>query len=295
MRLSAALFLFAAPLAAQPYVHPTAAATYHGRTGQLDVKVPRTGVLPAVDGRLDDPAWKEAAVLTGFSQYSPVDRQPAEDSTEILVMYSDYAIYFGIRAFESHGAVAANLADRDRIGSNDHVELYLDTFNDRRRSLLFAVNALGIQSDGTFIEGAGLDRSPDFQFESKGRVTEYGYEVEIRIPFKAIRYQQTPSQEWGIQVLRRVMHSGHEQTWTPAERGAPSFLEQSGKLLDLNGLKRGLVMDLNPVMTASRPGGPVSATDPTWRYRGQDPEFGGNVRWGVTPNISASGTINPDF
>ena len=48
--------------------------------------------------------------------------------------------------------------------SNDHVELYLDTFNDHRRSLLFAVNAFGIQSDGTFIEGSGIDRSPDFNF-----------------------------------------------------------------------------------------------------------------------------------
>jgi hypothetical protein len=91
------------------------------------------------------------------------------------------------------------------------------------------------------------------------------------------------------------MHSGQEQTWTAAERGAASFLEQSGRLAGLTGLKRGLVMDVNPVMTASRPGGPTSPTNSAWRYRGQDPEYGGNLRWGITPNISASGTINPDF
>ena len=295
MKALVALLFLSAPVLAQPYVPPAAAPTYHGRTRQLDVKVPRTTALPSVDGRLDDAAWSEAAILTGFSQFAPVDRLPAEDSTDVLVMYSDHAIYFGIRAHEGHGAVSATLADRDRISSNDHVELYLDTFNDRRRSLIFAVNALGIQSDGTFTEGAGYDRSPDFRFESKGRVTEYGYEVEIRIPFSAIRYQDTPTQQWGIQVMRRVMHSGQEQTWTPAERGGVSFLEQSGKLQDLSGLKRGLVMDINPVMTASAPGAPISATDPTWRYNRQDPEFGGNVRWAVTPNISASGTVNPDF
>lgn len=286
MRIPVALLLLAAPAAAQ---------TFHGRNGQIDVRVPKIQSSPAIDGRLDETAWRDAAVLTGFSQYQPVDRQPAADSTEVLVMYGDHAIYFGIRAFEAHGAVAATLADRDRITSNDHVELYLDTFDDRRRSLMFAVNALGIQGDGTYVEGNGVDRSPDFQFQSKGRVTDYGYEVEVRIPFSAIRYQQTSVQQWGIQVLRRVMHSGHEQTWTAAERGAPSFLEQSGRLQGLTGLKRGLVMDVNPVMTASRPGGPISATDPTWRYRRQDPEFGGNVRWGITPNVSASGTINPDF
>ena len=102
-------------------------------------------------------------------------------------------------------------------------------------------------------------------------------------------------QQWGIQVVRRVMHSGHEQTWTPAERGAASFLEQSGTLEGLTSLKRGLVMDVNPVMTATNRGGPASAADPSWRYKGQDPEFGGNVRWGVTPNVSLNATVNPDF
>ena len=247
MKLAVPLLLFAVPLIAQPSA-PAAGAppVYHGLNRQLAVKVPRTAAAPSIDGRLDDAAWSEAAVLTGFSQFSPVDRQAAEDSTDVLVMYSDHEIFFGVRAFERHGAVSATLADRDRIGSNDHVELYLDTFNDRRRSLIFAVNALGIQSDGTFTEGAGYDRSPDFRFESKGRVTDFGYEVEIRIPFSAIRYQDTPVQEWGIQVMRRVMHSGQEQTWTPAERGATSFLEQSGKLQELSGLKRGLGRDDAP-------------------------------------------------
>jgi hypothetical protein len=278
-----------------PALAPTPPTIYHGRGGQTNALVPKSQATLQVDGRLDESAWHEAAVLTGFSQYQPVDRQPAADSTEVLVLYTERAIYFGIRAFEAHGTVRATLADRDRIASNDHVELYLDTFDDRRRALLFAVNALGIQSDGTYIEGAGVDRSPDFLFDSKGRVTPYGYEVEIRIPFKSIRYQQTLVQQWGIQVLRRVMHSGHEETWTPTERGAPSFLEQSGRLLGLTGVKRGLVMDANPVMTASSRGSPRSATDSTWRYRQQDPEFGGTVRWGVTSNVSVTGTVNPDF
>ena len=74
----------------------------------------------------------QAARLSGFSQYQPSDGRPAEERTDVLVWYGPDAIYFGIRAYERHGAVAATLADRDRISSNDHVELYLDTFNDHR-------------------------------------------------------------------------------------------------------------------------------------------------------------------
>ncbi|MDA1081493.1 MAG: DUF5916 domain-containing protein [Gemmatimonadetes bacterium] len=270
--------------------------SYNGRAGQLDVQVPKVQADFKIDGHLDEEAWSGASMLTGFSQFEPVDRQPADDSTEVLVLYTDYAIYFGIRAFERHGTVVATLADRDKIGSNDHIQLILDTFNDRRRALVFSANPLGVQADGTLTDGQhGADLSPDFIFESKGRVTPDGYEIEVRIPFKNIRYQQTDIQQWGVQVLRRVTHSGHIQSWTPAERGAPSFLTQSGTFTGLTGLKRGLVLEANPVMTAVSRGGPRSTTDRSWQYRRDDPEFGGTVRWGVTPNMSLNATANPDF
>ncbi len=270
-------------------------STYHGRSGELNVTVPSVAEAPHIDGILDDAVWANAALLTGFSQYSPADGVPAADSTEVLVMYGSDAIYFGVRAFEPHGGVVATLADRDRIAANDHVQLFLDTFADRRRALVFAVNPLGVQSDGTYTDGVGPDLNPDFVFESRGRVTEGGYEVEILIPFKSIRYQQTEEQRWGIQVVRRVMHSGHEQTWTPADRSASSFLGQSGTLEGLNGLRRGLVLDVNPVSTARATGAPRAGSGTAWAYDAERPELGGNVRWGVTPNISLNATVNPDF
>jgi hypothetical protein len=277
---------------------PVPPAIFHGRRGQLELTPPRLDADVLIDGRLDEEVWTRAAVLTGFSQYAPVDRLPAEDSTEVLVWYSEHAIHFGIRAFEPHGSVIATRADRDRIGGDDHIQITLDTFNDRRRALVFAVNPLGVQSDGVLTEGSGsssLDLNPDFMFESRGRVTEFGYEVEIRIPFRSLRYQPQSVQDWGINVTRRVQHSGHEQTWTPAERSAASFLAQSGTLVGLTELKRGLVLDVNPVMTASSAGTPRPGTDGGWRYGPTEPEFGGNLRWGVTSNLTMNATYNPDF
>lgn len=268
---------------------------FHGRLGQTQVAMPRVAVDIEVDGRLNERAWQDAAMLTGFSQYSPIDRLPAADSTEVLVMYDERAIYFGIRAFEPHGPAIASRADRDRIDSDDHVQILLDTFDDHRRALTFAVNPFGVQSDGTFTDGAGADLSPDFVFESSGRVTDYGYDVEVRIPFRSLRYQQVAVQQWGINVIRRVQHSGHEQTWTPVERGQASFLAQSGTLTGLSSLRRGLVLDVNPVMTARADGAPASPTDPAWHYDRERPEFGGNIRWGVTPNLTMNAAVNPDF
>ena len=125
------------------------APVYRGSARELDVAIPRIETSVQVDGELDEPVWRQAARLTGFSQYIPADGRPAEDSTEVLVWYAPDAIHFGIRAFEAHGAVVrATLADRDNIDRDDQIQLLLDTYADHRRALLFAVNPLGVQQDG---------------------------------------------------------------------------------------------------------------------------------------------------
>src|SRR6266480_625302 len=221
------------------------------------------GTTLKIDGVLDEPAWSRAALLTGFSQYRPADGRPAEDSTDVLAWYAPDAIYFGIRAFEPHGhVVRATLADRDNIDADDHVAILLDTYLDHRRATMFAVNPLGVQEDGVWSDGvaagaaggpsaggrfdATIDLNPDYVYESRGRVTERGYEVEVRIPFKSLRYQSADPQDWGIQLVRSVQHSGYEETWTPAVRANASFLIQSGRLVGLGALQRGLAATAHP-------------------------------------------------
>ena len=297
--------LVAAALLAQA---PPSAA-FDGRANQLDVAIPRIEDGVEVDGALDEPVWQRAARLSGFSQYAPVDNRPAEQRTEVLVWYSPTAIHFGIRGYAAPGSVRATLAQRDRIESDDAVELYLGTFNDRRQALLFGVNPLGVQFDGALTEGSrgtagggfgGLtggresaDLSQDFVFDSKGRLTEFGYEIEVRIPFKTLRYQPQAKQDWTLHVIRRVQSSGHEDSWAPAGRNASSFLAQSGTLKGLTGLRRGIVLDLTPVVTARADGS--RAPDGEWGYDTSRPDFGGNVRWGVTSNLTLNATVNPDF
>jgi len=123
--------------------------------GRPTVTLPRIEATVTIDGKLDEPVWSQAARLTGFSQYEPVDGRPAEERTDVLVWYAPNAIYFGIRAYDRQPtAIRASRADRDNIDSDDYVIIYLDTFNDRRRAFFFSVNPLGIQQDGVRSEGA---------------------------------------------------------------------------------------------------------------------------------------------
>ena len=245
--------------------------------------------------------------LTGFSQYAPDDGRAANEETEVLVWYSPTAVHFGLRAHAKPGTVRATLADRDRIDADDWIQIYLGTFNDGRQATVIGVNPLGVQLDGAVVEsgnrgGSGFgglgggrvppDLSPDFAFQSKGKLTGFGYQIEVRIPFRSLRYQSAKTQDWNLHVVRRLQAAGHEDSWSPARRSAASFLDQSGTLVGLTGLQRGLVMDVNPVLTARVDG---AQGGDGWNYSGDRPDAGANVRWGMTPNVTLNATVNPDF
>ena len=297
----AAVALFSCPAAAQQRI-------YHARQKQTTAEVPHLeDDTIRVDGVLDEGAWRKAALLTGFSNYLPIDNRPADDSTEIYVWYTSRDLYFGVRAFEHHGSVHATLAARDKIDSDDYIQFVLDTFNDRRRAFIFGVNPLGAQADGVRTEGfnppqprgqtfggnpaANIDLSPDFVFESKGRLVEGGYEIEVRIPLKSIRFQGTDEQKWALNVVRYVQHTGYQQTWMPTRRGAASFLVQSGTLTGFKSLRRDVVTEINPELTESLAGAPA---DDGWSY-GSKANLGGNARLRLAPNITLNATVRPDF
>src|SRR6185312_1935679 len=207
-----------------------AGGIYNGRAGQWLVQIPRIDEPIPVDGTLSAPVWQRASLLTGFSEYTPVDGQPPVDSTEVLIWYSPTALYLGIRAFEAHGAVHVTLASRDNIGNDDHIHIIISPFIHSRQALNFGVNPFGVQSDGTITEGAtstsgyGItsqtgapptDLSPDFVWDSKGHLTPFGYEVVVRIPFRSIKFPARDPQDWGINVQRDIHHAGQTDSWYP--------------------------------------------------------------------------------
>lgn len=298
-----------APLPPAPGEAPPG-GVFHGRQGATQVPLPRQDATVTVDGRLDEAAWKNAATLTGFSQFYPNDGAPAHDSTEVLVWYSGTALHVGIRAFAAPGTVRATLADRDKISQDDNIQLFLGTYNDSRQALVFAVNPFGIQSDGVLTETGSAssggflantsraretpDLAPDYVWQSKGRLTDTGYEVELVIPFKSLRYRAADVQTWQLNVVRTVQATGYEETWTPARRASASFLAQSGRLTGLTSLQRGLTVDLIPTITSSATGTPGPRAG-SWQYDASRPELGGSARWGITSNLTLSATANPDF
>ena len=220
--------------------------------------------------------------------------------------YSPTALHVGIRAYAAPGTVRATLADRDKMFNDDYIGIFIGTFNDGRQATVFCANPLGVQGDGIVVESGlstsgfgGLsvgreatDISPDYVYQSKGRLTEYGYEIEFRIPFKSLTYQPADVQQWSFNVLRKVQSRGYEYSWAPAKRAAASYIGQHGHLTGLTELSRGLVLDVAPVITRTVNG---SVVGNSFRYSDHPFKVGGNVRWGITNNLTLNGTVQPDF
>lgn len=284
------------------FIQAAAAPVVQGSSAPA-FEIPRTATEATIDGNLADPAWASAARLTGFFQYEPSDGQPAAQPTEVRAFYTPTALYFGIMAYVRPGAnLSATVSSRDNILNDDRVLIYLDTFNDRRRAFVFGVNPYGVQLDGVRSEGGGTagrmfgggdDWSPDFHYESRGVVTDSGYVVEMRIPFKSLRFPPENVQSWGINISRITPSANTTDTWVDTRRASASFLSQSGTMSGIQDVERGIVTEWQPFFTTAMNGSRSGSTGDFTRGSAKG-EAGLNLRVGF-PAVSLDATINPDF
>ena len=177
-------------LVTAPPGEPHAGKVYDGRSGALAIATPRDDATTVVDGVLDEPIWRKAALLTGFSQFYPTDGVAARDSTEVFVFYTATALHVGVRAYAPAGTVRYTLADRDKITQDDNIQLFLGTYDDSRQALVFGVNPIGIQSDGVLIETGSVNQRRLLGHHTEGARSYRsgaGLCVEIKGPSDGLR------------------------------------------------------------------------------------------------------------
>ena len=181
-----------------------AAADAGQTTPAPSVRIPRLETAPTLEDFVSmEPSSDVArsmARVDGFRQNTPRDGDPISQRTEAYLGYDDVNVYVVFVCFDSEpDKLRATLARREDILGDDKVEIFLDTFNDQRRSYVFTVNPLGVQADGTWVEqeGSQYDRSFDTVWDSGGTLTPEGYVAWIAVPFKSLRFSPENSQECG--------------------------------------------------------------------------------------------------
>jgi len=252
-----------------------------------------------VDGHLDELAWQRATVIQLRYETRPGENIEPRVATEVLLTHDDRNLYAAFKAHDPEpAAIRAQLSDRDRAFSDDFVGLVLDTFNDERRAFEFFVNPLGVQMDLFNDDLSGReDESWDAIWDSAGRITEDGYTVEVAIPFSSLRFPAiSGEQTWGIDVLRFYPRDQRYRIASqPMDRDVSCYLCQISKVTGFAGISPGRNLEIVPTATGGRTDSREDLTAGGLEAGSFDSELGLTMSWGITPNLTLNGAINPDF
>jgi hypothetical protein len=264
-------------------------------------QIPRVTTPIKIDGVLDDAAWNEALKVDVNVEMDPGKNTPAPVTTVAYLAYDDKNLYAGFRANDPDPSqIRANLSDRDTSFRDDFVGLIFDTFNDERRGYELFVNPLGVQMDIALDETKEdneEDPAWDALWVSAGQIDGNGYVVEMAIPFSSLRFQRSQGEQtWGLAPFRSYPRSlRHQISAMPTNPNDNCLICQVPKVTGFAGATPGRNLELDPTATAHRtdlrrdfPAGPID-TGKT------DSDLGLTARWGITPNLTLSGAVNPDF
>jgi hypothetical protein len=252
-----------------------------------------------VDGDLSDEGWKGAARIDTWYETNPGDNTSPKVKNVGYLTYDDHAFYAGFEFDDPEpGRIRAPLGDRDNVpGSTDYGGVLLDTRNDGKTGLLLLSNPRGIQYDAVMDDVAGNeDSSPDFFFDSKGRITPTGWTLELKIPFSSLRYPKGDPRTWRIMLYRNYPRDYRYQFFNvKLPRGGSCFVCRSGALTGLQGLPSGGHLILAPYVTGRDSGAATDGPGTPWVDEKVKGDGGLDLKWTPFASTAVDATLNPDF
>lgn len=247
----------------------------------IHIQIPKINTPPIIDGNIDS-IWYHTDSISTFIQCTPEEGKPPTESTVAYICCDANNIYVAFKCFDSEPQkIDIRVASRDDA-SGDCVFIMFDTFGDKTTAYEFSVNAAGVQSDDkTSQDGRVTDRTWDGVWYSAAKVTDYGYNVEMKIPFKILRFNPNLT-EWGCNFLRFIPRKNENTTWAPIKQAEGMRVSRCGLLEGLHPDKQGLNLEIYPVGIV--------------RYEGDSarPQVGLDIGWAFTAS-QLSVTTCPDF
>jgi hypothetical protein len=243
-----------------------------------------------IDGKLDEPAWKNAEHKSNFIEKEPYPLIPTSDDTEFAVLFDEENIYIGAWCWDSKpDNIVAYLSPRGTYGA-DNLQLFIDSYNDDRTGYKFVISPTGVQGDELRYDDVKRDNNWNGIWYSEGSVDDKGWYIEVKIPFFNLRYSSKEQQTWGFNIMRTMAREASRSQWKPhlPEWDNNTRMSQLGQIVGIQNISAGRTFEL-------RPYGTVSST----KTLNNDPfsalNLGGDIRYSPSPNITADFTFNPDF
>jgi hypothetical protein len=249
-----------------------------------------------LDGELNDAVWQSAPPVTEFIQREPHEGQRASFPTEARVAYDAASLYVAVRAFDPDpGELAALLTRRDENSPSDWIRVIVDSYHDRRSAYEFAVNPVGVKQDSYRYNDQNEDRSWDAIWDVVVSRDAESWKAEFRIPFSQLRFDPDGAGTFGFAVVRHIARLSEIATWPLLPRSANGYVSSFG---ELTGLKLGRSvkrLELVPYAVGQIKTQPEEDGNPLVDSPDPDASPGIDLKFAVTPGLTLSGTVNPDF
>ena len=251
----------------------------------------------SIDGHLDDPGWQSAARTGHFTEVQPDEQAEPPIPISAWMSYDETTLYVAFRITEDPATIRANFSDRDNIWNDDYVGLLLDTQGDGHAMVFLAANPLGIQGD-TRITYNNEDVGFDLIWDAAGRITDEGYEVEMAIPFRSLRFPRAEVQQWRISFwITHPRDSRAQYSWAAINRDIACWPCQFGYLEGIEGVVSGRNIELLPTLVGGQSAGLRDSEDAASGFDQErirlEPSL--DLKYGLTSDLTAELTLNPDF
>ena len=253
------------------------------------VDIPRTELIPILDGVLDDEIWAQAAVITDLHQVNPVDHGEPSQSSVFYITYNENYFYLGARLYDSSPEEIRAISlihGGGQIVNDDRVALLLDTFNNSRTGFYFIVNPNGTRIESVYEDASSRNFNWNGIWQAASSIDEEGWVAEIAIPFTTLNFDPN-SDQWGFNLKRDIPRTNEDIAWSSFNRDSgPSA---SGLISGIREINQGIGLDIVPSITVAQAENHVANTTDN-RF---DPSL--DVFYKFTPNLTGALTLNTDF
>jgi hypothetical protein len=247
---------------------------------------------PVIDGKDDDAVWQAAATITGFRVFDPKEDGDPSFQTEAKIAYDAQNLYVFARMFDPHpDSIVSLLSRRDVKTQSEQLKVMIDSYHDRRTAYEFAVNPAGVKRDYYEYNDSQEDISWDAVWDVVTRIDSLGWTAEFRIPLSQIRYPHAAEHTFGVMIMRDITRRSERDSWPVYRRSKSGIASQFGEIVGLRGLGSPHRLEVAPYVVTKN----ASVPQTSGFGRTQKQTIGGDLKYGLTSNLTLDATVNPDF
>ena len=242
-----------------------------------------------IDGKVNEKVWETASVASDFIMFEPDNGKPISNDkkTEVKVLYDNNAIYISALLYDNEPLkIQKEITNRDVFGVSDHFSVYINGFNDGQQDFRFFVSAAGVQMDCLAIEDSE-DFTWDAIWDSEVTLTEFGWVVEMKIPYAALRFSKADKQTWGLNFMREIKRDVQKYTWNKIDTKIGAVIPQAGILQGIESIQTPTRLFLIPYSSAYYQQSDIGS-DTTLKA-------GLDIKYGINDSFTLDAILVPDF